>query len=537
LSFWNRKSVALRKVGDENAVLRALEKTLSREVAENPAKPRRNMVARSLSAMFKSAQQDPNDKWTSISISPDMFISQMQPILVARSREQWSNNDYVRSFVRLARQNIVGATGIRLQAQAKKVRGKLDSDANTSLEEAWCQWGKAGNCEMTGALSWRAVQALCVETTVRDGEFILRLIHGPAAGPSGFALQMIDPQRLMVRYDNYNVNGGRNFIRQGIEFNPYGRPVAYHFSSTDEADDYWYSLNGRGFVRVPAEEIIHRFRVEMVGQRRGLPWASTSLARLHHLAGFEDASVKNARATSTKMGFIQYDTGFGPEADDDVDVASTIDAEPLSFHELPEGAKLAEWSPNYPSGEFAVFCKAMLRGAAAGMGVLYNNLAGDLEGVNFSSIRQGTLDEREHWKELQQWLIESLVTPVYEAWLKVALLQGHIVDKSGKPYSPLKLSAFRSVKWLGRRWAWIDPRADVDSALASIRGGLASPSQVIRESGRDPQEVFRETAQDIQDMAAAGIPEKYIELFFNGEPTPPPPPQAADTPASEDASK
>ncbi|WP_228368219.1 phage portal protein, partial [Klebsiella pneumoniae] len=228
--------------------------------------------------------------------------------------------------------------------------------------------------------------------------------------------------------------------------------------------------------------IIHGFVHEMVGQRRGLPWASTSLFRLHHLQGFEDAAVQNARASATKMGFIQYKEGFGPECEDDQPVE--IDAEPLAWHELPEGAEVAEWSPQYPSGEFAVFNKAMLRGAAAGFGVLYNNLAGDLEGVNFSSIRQGTLDEREHWKELQQWLIETIVVPVYEEWLRFSLLAGAIKVK-GRPLPAEKISAYRQVEWQGRRWAWIDPRADNDANIAAMRAGLKSPSQIIRESGRD----------------------------------------------------
>ncbi|MDT9046768.1 phage portal protein, partial [Escherichia coli] len=78
------------------------------------------------------------------------------------------------------------------------------------------------------------------------------------------------------------------FIRQGIEFNPFGRPVAYHFTSMDEWDAYYYSISGKGFVRIPAEQIIHGFVHEMVGQRRALPWASTSMFRVHHLQGLED---------------------------------------------------------------------------------------------------------------------------------------------------------------------------------------------------------------------------------------------------------
>lgn len=97
-------------------------------------------------------------------------------------------------------------------------------------------------------------------------------------------------------------------IRQGIEYNRYGRPMAYHFSSLDERDAYYYTINGRGYVRVPADEVIHVFRKDMVGQRRGIPWAATALYRLHHLQGFEDAAVQNARASASKMGFIEWES-------------------------------------------------------------------------------------------------------------------------------------------------------------------------------------------------------------------------------------
>lgn len=503
------------------------------EAAPAEAPRRKFFGSRSLAQMFKaSVTSNSTDAWGATPVSPDVFISQRQPVLVARSREQWSNNDYVRAFIRLCRQNIVGPQGITLQSKARKVRGKgYDKDANDAIEAAWAAWGKPGNCEVTGKLSWRAIQNLVVETCARDGEFIARKIYGADAGPFGFALQLLDPQRLSVKYENYQHGGNGNFVRQGIEFNRYGKPAAYHFTSTDEWDAYYYSINGKGFVRIPADQIIHGYAQEMVGQRRGLPWTSTSLFRLHHLQGFEDAAVQNARAGASKMGFFQYRDGFGPTPDDP-DQPIQIDAEPLSFHELPEGAEFVDFNPQYPSGEFALFSKAMLRGAAAGMGVLYNNMASDLEGVNFSSIRQGTLDERERWKELQQWLIEALAEPVFDEWLKLQLLAGRIKTKNGRPLPADKIDTYRCVSWQARRWAWIDPRADVDSAIKSIRAGLTSPSQVIREQGRDPETVFTEIAEDLQQMKAAGISEDAIAMFMTGEP-PAPEAEASETATTE----
>lgn len=493
-----------------------------------PPPLKHSRMRRLVRSMFKAASSSPLDKWTATPVPPDQYITQKQPVLVARSREQWSDNDHIRAFIRIVRQNIVGPHGVLLQAKAKTAGGKLDKRANAAIEAAWEEWGKKQNCDIAARLSWRGMQLLGAETAARDGEFIIRMVMGPDAGPWGFALQVIDPQRLPVHYsvDRYTAS---SLIRNGIEYNRFGKALAYHFASTDEEDSTYYTMGGRGFVRVPADQVVHGFVTEMAGQRRGLPWASTSLFRLHHLEGFENAAVQNARAGASKMGFIQYRDGFGPECDDDTNVAETINAEPLSFHELPEGAEFKEFNPNYPNGEFATFHKAMLRSAAAGMGVLYNNLASDLEGVNFSSIRQGTLDEREHWKECQQWLIEDLIAPIFTAWLRYSLLAEKIVMDNGRPLPAARLPVYSMVQWQPRRWAWIDPRADQDANTESIRGGQNSFSNVIREQGRDPETVFQEIAQDLEAMKAAGIPDNIIELFMTGQPPKPPaaPPKEA----------
>jgi lambda family phage portal protein len=490
-------------------------------LSEVDTKKRRTWWGRSMAAMFKAGMVNDNDRWNATPVSADAFMVHQQPKLVARSREQWSNNDYVRAFVRLVKQNVIGPTGVGLQSKVQRPRGGLDKEACAAIESAWQEWGVAGMCEVTGTMSWRDVSNLMIETTARDGEMLARKIYGTDAGPWGFSLQLIDPQRLPTWYETAPKRGDGSFIRQGIEFNRFGRPLAYHFTSADEWDASYYTFAGRGFVRVPADQIIHRFVHEMVGQKRGLPWASTSLFRLHHLQGFEDAAVQNARAGATKMGFIEYEEGFGPEMDEDESLS--IDAEPLSFQELPEGARFKEFTPQYPNGEFATFHKAMLRGAAAGMGVLYNNMAGDLEGVNFSSIRQGTLDEREHYKDLQQWFIENIAQHVFDEWLKFSLLAGKITTASGRALPADKLQAYRKIQWQPRRWQWIDPRADVASAIDSIRAGLTSISQVIRDQGRDPETVFQELAEDLKAMAAAGIPEDIIMLFILGAPPKPEP--------------
>lgn len=467
------------------------------KISNESVRTKASRVFRNATRMFKAGVTDRlTSKWPSSPLPADLIIERYQRILVARSREQCANNDYGKQYLRLVHQNIVGPQGILLQAQIKNGSGKLDNKANDAIEMAWIQWGKKSICDIQGKKSWRSIQRACAISAAKDGEFFLRIIRGQDAGQYGFALQLIDAQRCPVHYSE-KLKGGR-FIRQGIEFNSFGRPIAYYFdASTEEEIQYRYGT--ANYIRVPAEDVIHGFLDDITGQKRGLPWTATSLFRMKQLAEFEDSAITNARISANKMGFIQWDKDAeGPEYDPEEDEI-LIESQAGEFPVLPQGAQLKEWSPNYPTGEFLPFHKAMLRSMSAGMGVLYNNLASDLEGVNFSSIRQGTLDEREHWKELQQWLIETLIEPVYNAWLEYSLLKG-LINKGNVPLKAIDIDRYKNVSWQPRRWAWIDPSSDVSAAEKSKNNMLTSPGSLIREQGKDPQTVWDETARDIKAM-------------------------------------
>ncbi|MBL4929344.1 phage portal protein [Tabrizicola sp. KVB23] len=470
------------------------------------------------SAMMDSARADRlTAAWPTSPIPADDIVRRNQRPLVARSREQAANNDYGKAFLRMVSQNVVGPDGIRLQAQTRDDNGTLDTAANDALESAWREWGRRENCDVAGKLSWRAIQAQAAVSAARDGEFMIRMIYGADAGPWGFSLQMLDPQRCPVDFDQDRVAGG-GFIRHGIEFNIYGRALAYYFTTTQEGEaDYHYG--GRAYIRVPADEILHGFLPDLVGQKRGLPWMATALWRMHMLGGYERSALVNARASAAKGGFFQWREGEGPEADEDEEIE--MEVEPGMYRELPAGVEVVNSHPAYPTGELAPFRKEMLRAIASGLGVSYNGLANDLEGVNYSSIRQGALDEREHWKELQEWLIEALAEPVFMRWLRLSLLSGKIVLAKGGRLKPERLDKYTAVAWQGRRWAWIDPSADVKAAIDGKAAGLSTSSQFIRDSGRDPQDVFRELAADIQMMTAAGLPQWFIEQALGKKPAAP----------------
>jgi lambda family phage portal protein len=215
------------------------------------------------------------------------------------------------------------------------------------------------------------------------------------------------------------------------------------------------------------------------------------------LAGFEDAAVVNARVSASKMGFFR-------NLDGDSDDILEMDAEPGKFEDIGN-REFIPYTPQFPDQAFDPFCKAMLRSISSGLGVSYNNLASDLTSVNFSSIRQGALDEREVWKGLQEWLISGFVMPIYEAWLERSLLANKILI-AGKPHKFDRLEKYKQVAFTGRRWAWIDPSAEMAANEKAISQKLKSRSEIIREtSNRDPEDVWSEIEREEIEMKKRNI--------------------------------
>ena len=125
------------------------------------------------------------------------------------------------------------------------------------------------------------------------------------------------------------------------------------------------------------------------------------------------AAVQHARRATKKSALAAAHYGaavaafFKQEADDsptaapaEADIPDEIT--PGMTAMLPPGVDIANWSPNYPDGEMPAFNKAMLRGGAAGLGVSYAGLTSDMEGANFSSLRDGRGEERDEWRMFQR---------------------------------------------------------------------------------------------------------------------------------------
>jgi lambda family phage portal protein len=214
------------------------------------------------------------------------------------------------------------------------------------------------------------------------------------------------------------------------------------------------------------------------------------------LDGYEEAELVAARIAASKMGFIKTDSGDGYTGDDLAPDGSVItEPEPGTFEQVSKDFELVEWNPQHPGQNSAGFLKHTLRAIATGLGVSYNRLANDLEGVNFSSMRHGHQQDRDTWQELQDELREALHNVVFSNWLRSALLNQKIIV-AGSPIPAARFDKFNKPVWQGRVWPYVDPVKEVQAIEREIALKIKSRRQAVAERGGDIEEIFAEIKAD-----------------------------------------
>ena len=422
-----------------------------------------------------------------------------------RARDLAKNEPLAKKYLSMVVTNVVGPAGFTLQVRVAD-GAKPDTLANNAIEAGWREWCKPGICEVSGRLSFTDLARAIMRAIARDGESLVRIL--PGEGPYGIALQLLDIERLDTTFNQLPDTTHAHVI-MGVEIDDVGRAVAYYLFDPRYGED----PQMRKRERVPADNLRHLFVVHAPEQVRGIPWMHASMVRIHHLKGYEEAAIIASRIGASKMGFFTNIDGVGNNADqlkgmaDGEDAAGLpfTEADPGQFGMLPEGVDFKPFNPDYPHAQYDMFTKAAKRDIGSGLNAEYNSLANDLEGVNFSSIRSGTIEERDSWMQDQNWFIGIFLDDIYDRWLRAALLAGMLTMPNGSALPAAKFQKFRAHEFLGRRWQWVDPLKDMNANVVAIDNGLASPYQIAAQQGADAEDVLDDIARFQAAAKAKGV--------------------------------
>ena len=473
--------------------------------AKRHMKPNPHMNTRVRSAGFGSTDTARLlSGWETTSNSIDYYLRSEIRQLRARSRKMVRMNPYGKRFISTMKTNIVGPNGITIQSQAMRFKAGegmiLDTPANDAIELSFKDWGNQ-HCDYLGRATWVDLQNMAISCAGQDGEYIFRKHYN--SGKYGFQLQAIDPELLDVE-KNTQTKAGE--IRLGVEYSKSGRVIRYHFKKLGTSVFGGGYQSGESYT-VKASHIIHGFISEWPDQSRGAPWMHASLERSKHLEKYDESAIVKARSTASTMAVLKSPAGDDSyRGDEDGEGAyedATLDQYEAGTIKDIGDKEIVNLDSDYPHQMYAEFVKSQLRGIASGLGISYHSLSNDLEGVNYSSIRAGVLEDREVYKGLQNWFIRGFIQPVFEEWLSMALMS-RVIKIGSRPLAR-GIDDYLAAHYQSRRWAWVDPQKDGVANQLAINSRLKSRSQIMREQGDDPDSVWREIKRDQDMMDSLGI--------------------------------
>lgn len=380
------------------------------------------------------------------------------------------------------------------------------------LNPLFAAWSKV--CDADGRYDFHGLVKAADTAMEQDGEVLVRLRWRRASDnlPVPLQLQLLEIDWLDdARTGTHNGNS----IINGIEYDLLGAVAAYWL--WDQHPGEVAVARGKAqSQRVSAEFIVHLFAPERPGQGRGFTRFASVISRVRDLQLYEDAELarKNLETrlsvlASGDMSQMENPASLGGAGEQGQGARDLGDLGGGTVVGMPAGMNFTVVEPKAAPG-YVDYVKYQLHLIAAGIGVPYEMLTGDMSGVNFSSARVRLLDFRRAVQQ-QQWLvlIPKLLEPLYDAFVEAAYLAGKISHRD------------KSVDFSPPKWDYVNPEQDVKADQAEIGAGLSTISEKLRQRGYDPDVVFAEWKSDHDKLKKLGILDTMLFMQRGNLPTQP----------------
>lgn len=462
----------------------------------------REARARRIALAFDAGQS--GRRLRSLPTSADAINTQIRRYgrtILARSRYLASNNPYAAAAKEAFVSALVGS-GIKPSPMVD------DKDLKAELQQLWLDWTDEADADWLTDLYGQ--QSIVAAEMFEAGECFIRFRLRRDEDGLSVPLQLqILPAEMLPLDHNETGRGGKS-IQCGIEFDAIGRRTAYHFlrqHPNDDAVNLGQSRAGQKTV-VPADEVLHLYRPVRAGQIRGLPHTLSAIVKLAIMDQYDDAELERKRTAALFGAFVTRpvvgdDPMAGPLGGD-TDGAEAAEGEaPLNSVGLEPGAtidllpgedvKFAE--PADVGNSYEAFQYRNLLAIAAGFGVPYAAMTGDLRQTSYGSIRAGLVEFRRRVEAMQHHvMVYQFCRPVWLRFMSEAVLAGAV---SIPPREFVKNKRdFARVKWIPPKFDWVDPLKDRQAEEVAVRNGWKSRSDVIEAEGYDAEEVDERIAAD-----------------------------------------
>lgn len=373
-----------------------------------------------------------------------------------------------------------------------------DDELNLALKDRWYAWaGDRDQCHSEGELTFQQMERMAFDAVITDGDlFLLPLKSG--------AVQPVEAHRVRTP----SGSSRKNLVHGVLVAEGSARRQEYWITKED------LGLDGalrrvQDVTKVPVRDkdgrrqVLHLYDPVRFSQRRGV----TAFAPISFTAGgFDD--LQFASLVKQQIGaFITLlrtrDQNFAPDGADGA-IGERTEEYAQGFIRVLEGIgagldiggqpgeKLEMFASNVPGPGFREHSLLLLTFVAINLDLPLAVLLLDPSETNFSGWR-GAIDQaRMRFKQLQQWLIGVMHTPLYEwkvrQWLATDAELLALAERPGVlPFAHC---------WNPPRWSYIEPHKDAAAAELQHKQLLAPMRLLQADLGRDWDEVSTQIVED-----------------------------------------
>lgn len=455
--------------------------------------------------------------WPTMRLSPDAAMMNELDTIVARSEDLERNNGIAAGNKQTQVDNVVGP---RVLLKPNPDRLALNRDADwvfkwsRIVESKWSSFADTVWFDAALRSTFHASSRLAFKSVVSSGELLALPLWLTTRGSRwNTAVQLVEPARL----SNPSGRGNTRTLRNGVEIDSYGAPVAYNIRKSHPGDLVFG--NGTGFLiggeweRVPAympwgrPRVLHAFEADWIGQSRGVPLVAAVARQFKMLDHFYREKLRVAVLDA--MIFASLETPLDQEAQIEMlggNKAKDFKKElnewrvPMKGGTIittPIGTKLNAFTPTRPSGELDSFSEVMLRYIGAGLNLPYELVLKDFSKTNYSSARAALLEAWRYFYSCRQFLTDSWCAPVYELWFEEAVNRGEIPDCTVDDFYGNRI-AWTRAKWIFAGRGWVDPVKEADAAVIRMDNSLSTHEDECAEQGKDGRDVLEQKAREMR---------------------------------------
>ncbi|WP_313194611.1 phage portal protein [Shinella zoogloeoides] len=438
----------------------------------------RSMLDQYREREYAAAQHGRRNKaWRARSTSAGVEVGGALRALRDRSRafvrDRWAGQ----RILDVLTSHVVG-TGILVVADTGSDR------ADKAFRLAFEEWQEG--CDAEGVMNFGAHQALSVRSMVEGGDTVTRFIDLPMSAAEGsvpFRLLGLEGDHIDTARDR----SGGGSTRLGVELGEWGSRRGLWLHREHPGDAYASPVGGSSLI--DWGDLCHLYRPLRWGQIRGISWFAPILISANEIQDLMEAAIVQARTQASFAGFIHRQPGgmgvLAGEKDDKGKLVTRI--EPGMIADIGD-AEITFANPSSQSA-FAETYVAGMQAMAAGAGLTYDQMTGDLRQANYSSLRAGKIEFRRLVEQIQWHIVgPRLCMPVARRFTDRAILAGRLARRRDGYRFRLVMPANEP----------IDPKKDLEADILAVRSGRMPPQDFISAWGND----WRTVVSDFQSFFA-----------------------------------